>query len=66
MSDQPTCETCKWLGGGDFCHAMPPTGIEIKYELSGLGDDGPFYHVTKHYWPQMNIDDFCGQRTPKE
>lgn len=67
MSDQPKCETCRWLGN------------RSKYADAGINDDGGFQcrrrspvatggmmSAANTMWPLVTLDDWCGEHSPRE
>lgn len=63
MTDQPTCEACRFCLGLDEepgvyeCHRFPPHHDSRRYDNvpDGLG-----------IWPVVGIADWCGEHQPKE
>lgn len=60
MTEQPTCETCKWwnveLGEGIL-------GACVRFPPKIIGDDE---RLLNGYWPETAGDMWCGEHAPKE
>lgn len=58
MTDQPTCETCKWWDhaivscGATTCSRFPPTVV--------VDSSGP-----RTAWPETRAGNSCGEHSPR-